>query len=84
MSQFHGDLTLSEVLNDPLILSVARADGMSPTEFKTFLYSSADRLHRKPGTKPVAYQASVLPHRKLQALFPAVEQRDTTCGMACY
>lgn len=84
MSQIHGDLTLSEVLNDPLILSVARADGMSPTEFKTFLYSSADRLHRKPSAKPAAYQTTVLPHRKLQALFPVAEQRDNPCAAACY
>lgn len=84
MSQIQGDLTISEVLNDPLILSVARADGMRPSEFKTFLYSSADRLHRKPAAKTAAYQTAALPHRKLQALFPVAEQRDNTCAAACY
>ena len=41
------EMSLADVLSDPLILAVARADGLSHGEFKTFLQSAARRLQRQ-------------------------------------
>ncbi|KQY13720.1 hypothetical protein [Rhizobium sp. Root482] len=51
MHQPNSDLTISEVLTDPLIRAVMRADGVTTNEMKTLLYSAASALRQtQPGT----------------------------------
>ncbi|MCV9967097.1 hypothetical protein OIU34_35280 [Pararhizobium sp. BT-229] len=51
MHQANSDLTISEVLNDPMIRAVMRADGVTTNEMKTLLYSAASALRQtQPGT----------------------------------
>jgi len=49
------EMTLQEVLSDPLILSVARADGVSATDFKMLLHSVARRFRPEPAPQATGY-----------------------------
>ena len=51
MHQANSDLTIHEVLTDPMIRAVMRADGVTTNEMKTLLYSAASALRQmQPGT----------------------------------
>lgn len=43
------DMTISEVLRDPLIRQVLRADGIAPEAFSAALKQAAAGLRRSPG-----------------------------------
>ncbi len=50
MQQPNSDLTISEVLSDPMIRAIMRADGVTTNEMKTLLYSAASALRQmQPG-----------------------------------
>ncbi len=69
MPAFHDDLTLSEALRDPLILAVARADGVSAEELGRLLFKAADAMEAHPrrrarelrARRPAAERASAAP-----------------------
>lgn len=52
----HDDLTLTEILSDPMILLLARADGWSTAEFRDEMIWASQELKRGPGelAAPVA------------------------------
>lgn len=54
MHQANSDLTISEVLTDPMIRAIMRADGVTTNEMKTLLYSAASALRE---TQPGAVSA---------------------------
>jgi|UPI00056C94AF hypothetical protein len=45
----HDDLTLNEILSDPMILLLARADGWSKAEFRDEMIWASQELKRVPG-----------------------------------
>ena len=45
----HDDLTLNEILSDPMILLLARADGWSKAEFRDEMIWASQELKRAPG-----------------------------------
>ncbi|TCL69783.1 hypothetical protein [Rhizobium sp. BK251] len=51
MQRKYVDMTMSEVLSDPLILSVARADGFTPNEFKGLLSAAANKLEQSRASR---------------------------------
>jgi hypothetical protein len=44
----HDDLTLNEILSDPMILLLARADGWSTAEFRDEMIWASQELKRGP------------------------------------
>ena len=69
MPVFHDDLTLSEALRDPLILAVAKADGVSAEELGRLLFTAADAMQGSPrrrgrehrAKRPAVERASAAP-----------------------
>ncbi len=57
MYQAQTDLTLNEVLTDPLIRAVMRADGVQMAEFKSLLHTAAGRLRQREPAKATTRQA---------------------------
>ncbi|WP_457585125.1 hypothetical protein [Ensifer canadensis] len=51
------DMTLSEVLRDPLIRQVLRADGIAPDVFSAALKQAAAGLRRSPGLPRASTEA---------------------------
>ncbi|WP_105439405.1 hypothetical protein [Neorhizobium sp. T25_13] len=45
----HDDLTLNQILSDPMILLLARADGWSTAEFREEMIWASQELKREPG-----------------------------------
>lgn len=72
MNPANTDMTLDEVLNDPMIRAVMRADGVTSSEFKTLLFSAASALrHAEPsigGTKAHAAKLLAAPKRRLLSM----------------
>lgn len=72
MNQANTDLTLDEVLSDPMIRAIMRADGVTSSEFKTLLFSAASALrHAEPsvgGTKAHALKLLSAPKRRLLSM----------------
>ena len=66
-SQF--ELTLSEVLSDPLILSVALADGWSKAEFRNEMTAAARELTKRS--------------MRASTLAPSVSYRTQPVGGSC-
>ena len=56
----HNDLTLDEVLSDPMIGVAMRADHVDPRHFETLLRATARRLET---SRPKAQPAAVLAAR---------------------
>ncbi|HML29721.1 hypothetical protein [Roseixanthobacter pseudopolyaromaticivorans] len=42
---FQAEMTVSEILRDPIILQVLRADGTTLDEFASFLKEAAGKMH---------------------------------------
>ena len=73
MHQANSDLTITEVLTDPMIRAVMRADGVTTNEMKTLLYSAASALRQtQPGT--------VTP-RNIRPIF--LPRRNAGCSRWC-
>ena len=81
MNQANTDLTLDEVLSDPMIRAVMRADGVTSSEFKTLLYSAASALrHAEPslgGTKAHATKLLSAPKRRLLSMVHPLAVRSS-------
>jgi len=58
MARF-DDLTLAEVLADPMILAVARADGWSKENFKQEMIWASQELRRPKIGKNIAFSPTV-------------------------
>jgi hypothetical protein len=88
MNMAHDDLTLNEVLTDPLIRAVMRADGVTSSEFKTLLYSAANALeHAKPepgGARTHAAKLLAAPKRRLLAMVHPLSVRADQACVACF
>jgi hypothetical protein len=54
----HDDLTLNEILSDPMILLLARADGWSKAEFRDEMIWASQELKRVPGDLDVLVRPS--------------------------
>ncbi|MCQ1769363.1 hypothetical protein NOJ28_27945 [Neorhizobium galegae] len=69
----HDDLTLNEILSDPMILLLARADGWSKAEFRDEMIWASQELKREPSdlNVPVA-RASPRNERPLEAACCAI------------
>lgn len=72
MHQTDSDLTISEVLSDPMIRSLMRADGVTTNEMKTLLYSAASAMREmQPGAVSAkSHTANLLaaPKRRLLSM----------------
>lgn len=51
------DLTVDQLLNDPMTLAVMRADGVDPISFKAMLAGQAARLREARGTSTSSFAA---------------------------
>lgn len=80
MHQANSDLTISEVLTDPMIRAVMRADGVTTNEMKTLLYSAASALREtQPGEISAAnHTANLLaaPKRRLLSMVHPLAARS--------
>lgn len=56
MYQAQTDLTLNEVLTDPLIRAVMRADGVQMAEFKSLLQTAASAIRQRQTDKSYSRQ----------------------------
>jgi len=66
MYQTQTDLTLNEVLTDPLIRAVMRADGVQMAEFKSLLHTAASAIRQKQAAREPSGRA---PARQPEAGF---------------
>jgi hypothetical protein len=57
MYQAQTDLTLNEVLTDPLIRAVMRADGVQMADFKSLLQTAARGIRQREPAKAPTRQA---------------------------
>ena len=57
MASHCTDLTVDQLLNDPMTLLVMRADGVDPASLKTMLAGQAIRLRRASGAAAPAFGA---------------------------
>ncbi len=86
MQQPYEDLTLSEVLRDPMILAVAHADGVSTVELGRMLHTAAKRLN---GRAPRARSSQASSHRyagesdaaPLSAMMRSQSKAAQCCGL---
>jgi hypothetical protein len=53
MASHCNDLTVDQLLNDPMTLAVMRADGVDPVSFKTMLAGQAARLREARGAAAI-------------------------------
>ncbi|OLP59189.1 hypothetical protein BJF93_04625 [Xaviernesmea oryzae] len=86
MNQAHDDLTLEEVLTDPMIRMMMRADGVTTSEMKTLLYSAASAMrgaeNHEGGARAAAHRLMTAPKRRLLAMVHPLAMRGEMC-MAC-
>ncbi len=52
-----NDLTIDQLLDDPMTLAVMRADGVDPISFKAMLAGQAARLRHAKGAVMTAFAA---------------------------
>ena len=81
MHQANSDLTITEVLNDPMIRSVMRADRVTTNEMKTLLYSAASAMREtQPGeisaSKHTANLLAAPKRRLLSMVHPLASRSD--------
>lgn len=57
MASHCNDLTVDQLLNDPMTLAVMRADGVDPISFKVMLAGQAARLREARGAGAPAFAA---------------------------
>ncbi|KQS65358.1 hypothetical protein ASG39_08945 [Rhizobium sp. Leaf371] len=88
MNMANDDLTLNEVLTDPMIRAVMRADGVTSSQFRTLLYSAANALENaKPepgGARTHAAKLLAAPKRRLLAMVHPLAVRTGSACAACY
>lgn len=86
MNQAYDDLTLDEVLSDPMIRIMMRADGVTTSEIKTLLYSAASALRsaqpQEGGARAAAHRLMTAPKRRLLSMVHPLAARGEMC-MAC-
>jgi hypothetical protein len=86
MHQANSDLTIHEVLTDPMIRAVMRADGVTTNEMKTLLYSAASALRQmQPGTVSAKnHTANLLaaPKRRLLSMVHPLAARSDCLRMS--
>ncbi|OLP53426.1 hypothetical protein BJF92_01345 [Rhizobium rhizosphaerae] len=86
MNQAHDDLTLNDVLTDPMIRMMMRADGVTTSEMKTLLYSAASAMRsaqsQDGGARAVAHRLMTAPKRRLLSMVHPLAARGEVC-MAC-
>ncbi|MBW9065767.1 hypothetical protein JNB71_20900 [Rhizobium herbae] len=82
----NSDLTITEVLTDPMIRAVMRADGVTTNEMKTLLYSAASALRQtQPGTVSAKnHTANLLaaPKRRLLSMVHPLASRSDVLRMS--
>lgn len=61
MADTIGEMTLTEMYIDPLILSVMRADGVALAEFKEIMFTAASSLRAQGGTIPQVKKPTIEP-----------------------
>lgn len=85
MHQANSDLTITEVLTDPMIRAVMRADGVTTNEMKTLLYSAASALRQtQPGSVSANHTANLLaaPKRRLLSMVHPLASRSDLLRMS--
>ena len=88
MSEANSDLTISEVLNDPLIRAVMRADRVTTNEMKTLLYSTANALAQTvpnpSNSRSHAARLLAAPKRRLLSMVHPLSVRSSgICSVGC-
>jgi hypothetical protein len=58
MASHCNDLTVDQLLNDPMTLAVMRADGVDPVSFKTMLAGQAARLREARGAAAAIFASN--------------------------
>ncbi|MFB2552465.1 hypothetical protein [Ensifer soli] len=56
-----AELTMTDILSDPLILALARADGLTEAAYRTMMHKAAARLERPRAAVAAASQPRVTP-----------------------
>lgn len=86
MHQANSDMTITEVLSDPMIRAVMRADRVTTNEMKTLLYSAASALRQmEPGAVSAKnHTANLLaaPKRRLLSMVHPLASRDDVLRMS--
>jgi hypothetical protein len=57
MASHSIDMTVDQLLNDPMTIAVMRADGVDPVSFKAMLAGQAARLRQAMGTPAPVFAA---------------------------
>jgi hypothetical protein len=83
MTRLHHDLTLDELLGDPMTQAIARADRVDPAELEAMLRSLAREIGGRSGGSALAAAASAPFERKaVGRLLQPIGFRDAASGCA--
>ncbi|MDZ5450598.1 hypothetical protein [Labrys sp. ZIDIC5] len=68
MAQQGCNMTIDQLLNDPLTLALMRADGVDPVSLRTMLAGQARRLAEAQDVPPIllTFSDTVMPHGGIQ------------------
>ena len=79
MNPAKNEMTIDDVLADPMIRAVMRADGVTSSEIRTLLYSAASALrHTEPGNaRRHAANLLAAPKRRLLSMVHPLASRQT-------